>query len=43
MKDFALGESQKAAVYGERQLFHEEQVALDAHMNDIRRRACIGR
>jgi hypothetical protein len=43
MAGFMLRDSQKAAVYGERPLFHEEKVALDAHMNDIRRRARIGR
>jgi hypothetical protein len=43
MRNFRLGAAQKAMVYGERPLFQEDKVALDAHMAQMRRRATVGR
>jgi hypothetical protein len=42
MRDFRLGAQQKAMVY-QRPLFHEDKVALHAHMEKMRRRAAFGR
>jgi hypothetical protein len=42
MRDFRLGAQQKAMVY-QRPLFHEDKVALHAHMEQMRRRAAFGR
>ena len=42
MKGFTLSPSQSQAVHGGPKLHHEDRVALDRHMQDMRRRAAVG-
>ena len=42
MKGFKLSPSQSQAVHGGPKLHHEDRVALDRHMRDLRRRAAVG-
>ena len=42
MKGFQLSPSQMRAVHGGPKLHHEDRVALERHMQDMRRRAAVG-
>lgn len=43
MKGFTLDPAQRAMVFGERPLYHEDTLAAEAHIALMRRRAAIGR